>query len=134
MSIKMMCARAMVLVGMLGATVSGPAQAHHSFAATYKMDQMITIQGTVVQFLFRNPHSYVHLTGPDPSGKMVVWAVEWAAGGALQGERIGANTLHVGDKVIITGNPARDVTLSHRLKMQAIQRPSDGWHWAGTFG
>ncbi len=128
-------AGALTVAAVLAASVSGPAQAHHSFAATYMMDQNVTIQGTVVQFLFRSPHSYVHMMAPDQkSGKMVMWAIEWAAGGALSGERVGANTLKVGDKVIITGNPARDVDQSHRMKMQAIQRPSDGWHWAGTFG
>jgi hypothetical protein len=127
-------AGALTVAAALALTVSGLAQAHHSFAATYKMDQNLTIQGTVVQFLFRSPHSYVHMMAPDKDGKMVMWAVEWAAGGALQGEKVGAGTLHVGDKVIVTGNPARDVDQSHRMKMQAIQRPSDGWHWAGTFG
>jgi hypothetical protein len=108
-----------------------PAQAHHSFPATYHVDKDETIQGTVVQFLFRNPHSFVHVMAPDKSGKMVTWAVEWGAGGALGG--VSGDTLKPGDKVIVKGNPARDAS-SHRLRMRSIERPSDGWKWSGTFG
>ena len=60
----------------LGAVLAGPAQAHHSFPATYFVDQKVTIEGTVVQFLFRNPHSFVHVLAPDKDGTMQRWAVE----------------------------------------------------------
>jgi len=119
-----------VLAGLAAALGGAPAQAHHSFPATYMVDQIVTIQGTVVQFLFRNPHSFVHVLAPDEHGKMVIWAVEWGAGGSL-GD-INKDTLKPGDKVIVTGNPARDAA-SHRLRMRAIERPSDGWKWAGSF-
>jgi hypothetical protein len=118
---------------LVGALASGPALAHHSFPATYLVDQQVTLNGTVVQFLFRNPHSFVHVLAPDKDGKMVTWAVEWGAGGALSGENIKSDTLKPGDKVIVTGNPARD-TESRRVRMRSIERPSDGWKWAGTFG
>lgn len=122
----------LVLAGILGA-VSVPAFAHHSFPATYQVDKMVTIEGTVQQFLFRNPHSFVHVIAPDEHGKMVVWAVEWGAGSTLSSSSIDRNTLKPGDKVIVSGNPARDAS-SHRLRMRAIERPSDGWKWEGTFG
>ncbi|HEX4025312.1 MAG TPA: DUF6152 family protein [Steroidobacteraceae bacterium] len=129
---KVICMSSM-LAGLLGAAAMVPAQAHHSFPATYMVDQTTTIQGTVVQFLFRNPHSFVHVAAQDKSGKTVIWAVEWGAGGALGAANVKSDTLKPGDKVIVTGNPARDAA-SHRLRMRAIERPSDGWKWAGTFG
>ena len=123
-----------MLVGLVGAGASLPAYAHHSFPATYIVDKTLTIEGTVTQFLFRNPHSFVHVLAPERAGgPMVEWAVEWGAGGALGADNVNAGTLRPGDKVIITGNPARDPQ-SHRLRMRAIERPSDGWKWAGTFG
>lgn len=120
-----------MLTGVLSTLSSLPAMAHHSFPATYLVDQTVTIQGTVVQFLFRNPHSFVHVMAPDKSGNMVVWAVEWGAGATLDG--VTRDTLKPGDTVVVTGNPARDAT-SHRLRMRAIERPSDGWKWSGSFG
>lgn len=120
----------LVLVASAAATTL--VQAHHSFPATYFMDKTQIVEGTVVQFLYRNPHSFVHVMAPDKNGKMVTWAVEWGAGGALGAGNVKADTLKPGDKVIVTGNPARAAE-SHRLRMRSIQRPSDGWTWSGTF-
>ena len=58
-----------------------PAYAHHSFAATYFEDQTVTVEGNLVQFMFRNPHSFVHVEAKDDKGEMVTWAVEWGGGG-----------------------------------------------------
>ena len=111
-----------------------PARAHHSFPATYLVDQTLRIEGTVVQFMFRNPHSFVHVMTVDKkTGTTTTWAVEWGAGGALATDKVMQNTLKPGDKVIVIGNPARDPA-ARRLRMRSIERPSDGWKWAGTFG
>jgi hypothetical protein len=85
-----------------------------------------------VQFLFRNPHSFVHVMAPDKQGKMQRWAVEWGGGAALARERITSTSVKPGDKVTIVGNPAR-VEADHRIRMQKITRPADGWTWGGTF-
>jgi len=122
-----------VWVSLILTAFSAPALAHHSFPATYIVDKQVTIKGTVVQFLFRNPHSFVHVLAPDKDGKMVTWAVEWGAGGSLGSDNITRDTIKPGDKVIIKGNPARDES-SHRIRMHSIERPSDGFKWEGTFG
>lgn len=119
-------------ISVLAVFMSEPLTAHHSFPATYVDGEVVTIEGTIVQVLLRNPHSFVQVSAPGKDGKMVVWAVEWAASGAL-GDKVKPNTLRPGDKVIVKGNPARDAA-SHRLHMQSITRPSDGWKWEGTFG
>ena len=117
---------------LAAAAVAAPASAHHSFPATYHIDQTTSITGTVVQFLFRNPHSFVHVMAPDKDGKMQRWAVEWGGGAALARERITSTSVKPGDKVTIVGNPAR-VDADHRIRMQKITRPADGWTWGGTF-
>jgi Family of unknown function (DUF6152) len=117
---------------LLGVMASLPADAHHSFPATYFVDQSVQIEGTVVQFLFRNPHSFVHVMAPDKDGVMQRWAVEWGAGGSLSSDNISSDTLKPGDKVIIKGAPARNDP--HRLRMSYIERTSDHWKWSGTFG
>ena len=124
---------AAVLAQLAVMTAMVPAQAHHSFPATYNLQQTISIEGTVVQFLYRNPHSFVNVMVPAKDGKTVTWAVEWGAGGALSSSGVKSDTLKPGDKVKVTGNPARDAS-THRLRMVSIERPSDGWKWVGTFG
>jgi hypothetical protein len=107
--------------------------AHHSFAATYFEDQRITVEGNLVQFLYRNPHSFVHVEVKDAkTGETVRWAVEWGAGGQLGRQGVTRETLKPGDHVIIVGNPGRNPD-DHRLRMVNITRPSDGWKWGGTF-
>jgi hypothetical protein len=121
------------LVIAVGAFLTAaPAFAHHSFAATYFEDKKMTVEGNLVQFLFRNPHSFVQVEAPDDSGKMVRWAVEWAGGGQLGQQGVTRETLKPGDHVIIVGNPGRNPE-DHRLRMVNITRPSDGFKWGGTF-
>jgi hypothetical protein len=122
-----------LILAMAGAFVAvTPAHAHHSFAATYFEDKVQKVEGNLVQFLFRNPHSFVHVEGPDENGVAQRWAVEWGAGLQLNQQGVMRDTLHVGDHVIVEGNPGRNPQ-DHRLRMRSILRPSDGWKWSGTF-
>jgi hypothetical protein len=113
-----------LLVTMAGAT----AQAHHSFTATYFEDRTVQIEGKLLQFLFRNPHSFVHVEAPDEKGEMHRWAVEWGGAGQLANQGVTNQTLRVGDVVSITGNPGRDAS-DHRVRMQYLRRNSDGFDW-----
>jgi hypothetical protein len=121
----------MLVVAMASLSVV-PTHAHHSFAATYFEDKVSKIEGNLVQFLYRNPHSFVHVEAPDESGQMQRWAVEWGAGLQLGQQGVTRETLKPNDHVIIEGNPGRNAA-DHRLRMRSIFRPADGWKWSGTF-
>jgi hypothetical protein len=124
--------RALLALLVAGAFMAGiPAYAHHSFAATYFEDKTITVEGKLVQFMFRNPHSFVHVEAPDDKGNMETWAVEWGGGGQLSREGVSRDSLKPGDHVIITGNPGRNPE-DHRVRMRSIKRPSDGFGWSGV--
>jgi len=108
------------------------AYAHHSFAATYFVDQEITVEGTLTQFMYRNPHSFVKVEVPDPKGgPATVYSVEWGGGAQLTQEHVTRDTLKPGDHVIVSGNPGRDPS-EHRIRLHKIVRPSDGWKWEGV--
>jgi hypothetical protein len=114
-----------------GAMISGGrAYAHHSFAATYLEDKTQKVEGKVVQFLFRNPHSFLLVEGPDEKGVVQRWYVEWGASGQLARQGVTRDTLKVGDRVVVIGNPGRTAE-DHRLRLVSIQRPADGWKWGG---
>ena len=81
--------------------------AHHSFAATYLEDQTVTVEGELVQFLFRNPHSFVHVMVKEKDGTMVRYAVEWGGAGQLGGQGVTRETLKAGDHVIIAAPRAQ---------------------------
>jgi Family of unknown function (DUF6152) len=115
-----------VVVIMLasGALVS----AHHSFAATYIETQSVTIEGQLVQFLLRNPHSFVHVNVKEPDGSVVRYVVEWGSPTQLGGQGVNRDTLKPGDHVIISGNPGRNPA-DHRVRLLSFKRPKDGWTW-----
>ena len=107
--------------------LSTQALAHHSFAATYLEDQEVTIEGRLVQFLLRSPHSFVHVMVEEPDGSTARYVVEWGSPAQLRG-KVSRNTLRPGDQVIISGNPGRN-TADHRVRLLRFERPSDGWSW-----
>jgi len=110
-----------------------PLVAHHSFAATYREGQTVMIEGKLVQFQFRNPHSFVHVEAPDEKGMIQRWAVEWGGAGQLGGQGVTRESLKAGDVVVITGNPGRNPA-DHRIRMLSLRRPADGFGWGGKPG
>jgi hypothetical protein len=116
------------LAAIGGLVVAASAQAHHSFTATYDENREVKIEGTLVAFHFRNPHASVDVLAEDENGQMIRWGIEWGGAGQLSSQGVTRDSLKAGDHVIITGNPARDAN-AHRLRMQSLLRPSDGFGW-----
>ena len=104
--------------------------AHHSFSATYDTGKTTSIEGKVVQFLLKNPHSFLHVA-VTKDGQEQVWNIEWAAAGQLGGTI--ASSIKPGDPVIVTGNPSRDPA-ELRLRMVNVKRTSDGASWGFSAG
>ena len=109
------------------------ASAHHSYSATYDVSGDVKLEGKLVQFVYRNPHSFVHIETVDPKGAKQRWAVEWSGTGQLAEAGVQRDTLKVGDQVVITGRPSR-VPGEFRVLMVTLQRPSDGFRWGGRGG
>ena len=65
----------------LSLTAAVPALAHHSFAAEFDASKPVTIEGTVKEFRWVNPHSWLHINVTKPDGTVEEWAVE---GGAVK--------------------------------------------------
>ena len=109
------------------------AYAHHSFGAAYNSKAEIKIEGKLMQFVFRNPHSFVNIEAPDKEGKIQRWSVEWSGAAALGNQGLSQKTLKAGDHVIVTGRPSR-APGEHRIQMLSLKRPSDGFSWGNRAG
>jgi hypothetical protein len=122
------------LIVLFGATLllMPRADAHHSYGATYLEDKTISLDGSIVQMLFRNPHSYVQVDVKDASGQVVRWNVEWGGVVQLSQKGVTRDTLKPGDRVVIVGNPSRTAE-DHRMRLVKISRPADGWTWGATY-
>lgn len=104
------------------------AYAHHSYAATYDVTKEIKLDGKLVQFVYRNPHSFVHVMAADDKGVQQRWAVEWSGTTQLGAQGVNRETLKVGDDVVINARPSR-VTGEYRALMIKLKRTSDGFSW-----
>ena len=102
--------------------------AHHSFAATYFEDQNVTVEGEILQFVYRNPHSFVHLTVKEKDGSTSRYTLEWGGTGQLGAQGVTKDSLKVGDHVIISGNPGRNPA-DKRVRLLSLLRPRDGYGW-----
>jgi len=123
---------AIAIAAALGAGTV-PARAHHSYGATYDTSREIRLDGKLVQFVFRNPHTLLQVMAPDANRQMQRWTVEWEAMGQLGHQGVTSMTLKPGDRVVITGNPGKNAT-DHWLRAQTIVRPKDGWKWVVARG
>jgi len=108
------------------------AYAHHSYGATYDTSKEVKLEGKLVQFVYRNPHSFVHIQAPDQNGTQQRWAIEWAGTTQLNNAGVNRESLKVGDEITIVGRPSR-VSGEYRLLMVTLKRPLDGFTW-GTRG
>ena len=113
--------------------VAVPARAHHSYGATYDVSRELKLEGTLVQFVFRNPHTFVHLQAPDDGGVMQRWAIEWSGTAQLATAGVNRESLKVGDQVVVIGRPSR-VPGEFRALMVTLKRPLDGFTWGTRSG
>jgi hypothetical protein len=122
--------RTVIRIFALTAVLAGAtaAYAHHSFGATYEVSKQLKVEGKLVQFIYRNPHSFVHVEAPDADGAIQRWAIEWGGTAQLAGAGVKRDSLKVGDKVVIVGRPSR-VPNEYRMLMVNLVRPADGFQW-----
>jgi len=119
------CALALIVLA-----AGSRASAHHSFAAFYNEDQTVSVQGTIVELAYKNPHAWVHFDARDNDGKVQRIGAEWANPGRLAQQGILQDTLKPGDHVVITGSPSRNPS-ELKMHLKGIVRVADGWKWAG---
>jgi hypothetical protein len=119
---------ALIAGGLLAASV--PARAHHSFAGYYIEKDTVEIEGDVVQFQFKNPHSYLFVEAQDAFGQRHVYSAEWTAVSRLEEDGITDKTLKPGERVRIWGSPGRNVN-EYRIRLKRI-RFEDGRMWGGN--
>jgi DNA/RNA endonuclease YhcR with UshA esterase domain len=97
--------RMMALAGML---LAGAAVAHHSAPAFYKVDQRVTISGTVAEFRFSNPHAILKLNVVEEDGEEHVWTAETTSPSVLRRRGWSQQSFTPGEKVKLEGMPSLD--------------------------
>lgn len=90
--------------------------AHHSFAVFFSTDdKLLKVSGVVKDFQFRNPHGVITLAVRSGGG-VVIWRAETNSPSVLRRRGWTPDSLHVGDKVTLSGWRARDGSNDMRLR------------------
>jgi hypothetical protein len=112
--------KALGLAGMGLALYAIPAFAHHSFAM-FDADKKVTLEGTIKEFQWTNPHSWILLNVPNAQGTPEQWAIEMGAPGGLARQGWVPKTLTPGMKVTAVIHPLKDGT--HGGQYMAVTLP-----------
>lgn len=105
--------RFVVLAGLLGCAAA--ANAHHSFAVHFVPDEVVTVEGVVTEFRFRNPHGLLFFTVRGDDGSEQVWRAETNSPNVLRRRGWSESSFKPGDRVTVEGYPARDDTAHMRI-------------------
>jgi Family of unknown function (DUF6152) len=96
------------LTAVAVAALTAPAGAHHSFAM-FDAEQTITLEGTVKEFEWVNPHSWLRvLVKDEKTGQPVLWVLELSSPSRLVTMGMRADSVRPGDAVSVTFHPLRN--------------------------
>jgi Family of unknown function (DUF6152) len=87
--------------------IAVPAFAHHSFAM-FDGSKTMTVQGTVKEFHWTNPHSWIFLMVENAEGQATEWPIELGSPGGLVRQGWVPKTLTPGMKVKVVIRPLKD--------------------------
>ena len=97
------------IIGLLALSLlfAVPASAHHSFAM-FDHAKTVALPGTVKEFEWVNPHTWLHVVANDAAGKPITWSFEM--GGPGQNVTVGwkPDSVKAGDKVTVGYHPLKD--------------------------
>jgi hypothetical protein len=99
--------RSPIAILLATAILSAQAQGHHSDAGL-DLDSLATIEGTVTEFSWRNPHVYFTVETTDERGERIAWTVQMASVATVSRMGWARDSLQVGDRVRVGAYPARD--------------------------
>ena len=85
-----------------------PASAHHSFSM-FDSDKTVSVSGTVKEFEWVNPHSWLRVTVDDKAtGRPAQWAFEMGSPGQQAQKGWKPDSVKPGDKVTVSFHPLKD--------------------------
>jgi hypothetical protein len=106
-----------------------PAFAHHSLAAGFDVNKMVTLSGTITEMKWTNPHSWLSIDVKNEGGQVEKWAIEFGSTNSLLRNGWRRDDLPVGVTVTVTGYVARDG--SKQISATGVKLPDGRTLFAG---
>jgi Family of unknown function (DUF6152) len=97
-----------ILAAMLSAApLATPLFAHHGGGSLYDMSKEITVQATVTDFVWTNPHVEIGFDAKDDKGKVKHWLLEASSPPVLVSHGWNRKSVQAGDVIKVTFNPSQ---------------------------
>jgi hypothetical protein len=102
-----MKSRILALGCVAALALSAPAFGHHSFAM-FDSDKTVELEGTVKEFQWTNPHSWLQVLVTDGAGQEIEWSLELGSPGSLARNGWRPRSVVPGDKIVFSMHPLKD--------------------------
>ncbi|HEY5624428.1 MAG TPA: DUF6152 family protein [Gammaproteobacteria bacterium] len=113
-----------ISIALIAAFVAAaPAAAHHS-AKIFEPDTVLAMAGTVTEFEWANPHTYIHIETPNDAGELVAWEIETDALPILIRSGWTRDSLQTCDRILVRARPDRNRARNHAL-LESLEK-ADG--------
>jgi len=122
-----------VFASVLGLTalIAPPAFAHHSFSM-YERERVVTLSGTVKEFIWTSPHVTIQVLS-DNRGGLATWAIEGGSPTVLARGGWTSSVLKPGDKISLGIHPRKDGgaggLLADERQLLVNGQPAQGVLW-----
>jgi hypothetical protein len=114
---------AVASVALLNAT----AYAHHS-QSEYDRSSPMTINGTIREVDWNNPHVFIHVTSHNAATNSdETWKIEGASPGVMGRDGWYANSIKVGDKAMVTLSPLKGASVKEGLMTKLTINDDKVW-------
>lgn len=110
---------------LLMVTAAVSAFGHHGYSE-YDRNSVVSMEGTVQNVMWGNPHVLITLQTADRGE----FRVEWNSVFQLARSGVTAVPVKVGDRLIVTGCINKDPEKHILTLVRSVSRPADGWRWA----
>jgi Family of unknown function (DUF6152) len=98
-------ARLGLIAGFVLAAI--PLFAHHGTGVAYDIEKTVNLQGSVTEWIWANPHFGILFDVTDDKGNVEHWGAELGNPHALSMAGLSKDILKPGDKITISGHPAK---------------------------
>lgn len=117
---------------ILAVFLTVPVLAHHNYRLRYNYDEVIILEGVVTNFDWKNPHVEIFMDVEDENGDVTNWTMPTGAPGVFNRIGITPDTVAAGDRLLVTGAPARNGT--NEMRARSMTLPDGTWFWLSPGG